>query len=65
MHWLEAFLLMPLPTQNSPPSACHHAVGRSKLLIPPGSIHLKVCFPQQQKGVEEATIYFNKFSQKI
>ena len=29
---------MPLPFQNLPPSFCHHALARRKLLIPPGSI---------------------------
>ena len=29
---------MPLPFQNLPPSSCHHALTRRKLLIPPGSI---------------------------
>ena len=47
---------MPLLTQNSPPSSCYHVLGRRKLLIPPGSILSKICFPQQQKGVEETMI---------
>ena len=60
MHWFQAFLLMLLPTQKSPPSCCHHALSRRKLLIPPGSILWKTCFPQQQKGVEETMICFTK-----
>ena len=36
---------MPLPTQNSPPSFCHHPLARRKLLIPPGSAHSKICSP--------------------
>ena len=26
-RWFEAFLLMPVPTQNSPSSSCHHVRG--------------------------------------
>ena len=48
------------PTQNLPPSSCHHALDRRKLLIPPGRILSKICFPQQQKGVEETMIFFIK-----
>ena len=48
---------MPLPTQNSPLSTCHHALGRNKLLIPQGSILSKICFPQQQEVVEETINY--------
>ena len=55
---------MLLLTQNLPPGSCHHALGRKKLLIPPGSILSKICFPQQQKGVEENMICFIKISQK-
>ena len=49
-----------LPTQNSPPGSCHHALGRKKLFIPPGSLLLKTFFPQEQNGVEENMIYFIK-----
>ena len=42
----------PLHTQNSSPSSYHHTLGREKLLIPPGSIFLKICFPQRQEEVE-------------
>ena len=48
------------PTQNSPPIFYHHTLGRRKLLIPLGSILSKICFPQQQKGVEETMICFIK-----
>ena len=48
------------PAQNLPPSSCHHTLGRRKLLIPPGSIFAKICFPQQQKVVEETMICFIK-----
>ena len=57
---LKACLLMPFPTQNLPPSSCHHTLDRRKLLILPGSILSKICFPQQQKGVEETMICFIK-----
>ena len=60
MHWIEAFLLMPLPTQNSPPISFHHTLGRRKLLVPSGSMFSKISFPQQQKGVEETMICFIK-----
>ena len=49
---------MPLSTQNSPQSVCDYALGRRKLLIPPGSILSKICFPQQHKRVEETMICF-------
>ena len=49
---------MPLPTQKSPPSSCHNALGRRKLLVPQGSILSTICFPQQQKEVEETMICF-------
>ena len=39
------------------PSSCHHVLGKKKLLIPPGSILSKICFPQQQKGVEQTMIW--------
>ena len=48
------------PTQNSPPIFCPHTLGRRKLLIPLGNILSKICFPQQQKGVEETMICFIK-----
>ena len=46
MNWYEAFLLMPLATQNLSPSFCHQFLGRRKLLIPLGSILSKISFPQ-------------------
>ena len=46
MNWYEAFLLMPLTTQNLSPSFCHQFLGRRKLLIPLGSILSKISFPQ-------------------
>ena len=49
-----------LPHSKNPPSSCLHALGRRKLLIPLGSILSKICFPQQQKGVEETMICFIK-----
>ena len=36
-------------------------VGRGKLLIPPGSMFSKICFPQQEKGVEEIMVCFIRF----
>ena len=53
---LRHFYSCPSPLKTS----CPHALGRRKLLIPPGSILLKICFPQQQKGVEENIICFIK-----
>ena len=43
-----------------PQSSCHHALGRTKLLISPGSILSKISFPQQQKRVKETMICFIK-----
>ena len=43
----------PSPPTPPPSSSCLHTLGRRKLLIPPGSILSKICFPQQQKEVEE------------
>ena len=50
------------PPPPPPPglSSCLHALGRRKLLIPPGSILSKICFPQQQKGLEKTMICFIK-----
>ena len=65
MHWFEVFLLIPFPTQNSPPSSCHRTLGRRKLLILLGSILSKICFSQQQKRVEETMICFIKIQSEI
>ena len=59
---LKRLLTQPLPTQNSPPSSYHHTLGRRKLLIPPGSISSKICFLQQEKGVEETMICYDQNS---
>ena len=53
------FYSCPSPLKTRP-SSCHHALGRRKLLNYPGSILPKICFPQQQKGVEETMICFIK-----
>ena len=45
MHWLEAFLLIALPTQNLPPSWCNHELGRRKVLIPPRQHCFENLFP--------------------
>ena len=55
---LRHFYSCPSPFKTHP--QVHHALGRRKLLIPPGSILSKICFPQQQKGVEETIICFIK-----
>ena len=56
---------LPPPRQNnflnSSPSSCHHSLGRRKLLIPPGSIILKICFPQQQRGGRRLGFATSKF----
>ena len=54
------FTHAPPHSKLAPPNSCHHALGRRKLLIPPGSILSQTCFPQQQKGVEETMICFIK-----
>ena len=46
------------PHSNSPPSSCHHALGRRKLLILQGTILSRICFPPQQKRMEETMICF-------
>ena len=56
--------ISPLPTQNSPPSSCHRALGKGRLFILPGSILSEICF-LQQKGVEETMICFIKIQSKI
>ena len=56
---------MSLPTQNSPPSTCHHALGRTKLLITPDSILLKIYFFQQQKGVAETDMFYKIKSENM
>ena len=50
----------PSPLKTRLPSSCNHALGKRKLLIPPGSILSKICFPQHQKRVEETLICFIK-----
>ena len=55
---LGIFTRAPLPTQNSPSSSYHRTLDRGKLLIPPGSISSNICFPQQQKGMEESMVCF-------
>ena len=57
---LRHFYSWPSPVKTCPPSSCHHALSRRKLLIPPGCILSKICFPQQQKGVKETMIFFIK-----
>ena len=59
------FTHVPPHSKISPPSTCHHALGRTKLLITPNRILLKIYFPQQQKGVAETMICFIKLSLKI
>ena len=46
----------PTPTQNLRSNSCHHALGRRRLLIPPGSIFSKIYFHQQQERLEETMI---------
>ena len=63
--FLENALIQGSFTHASPhselyPRCCHHALGRRKLLIPLDIILSKICFPQQQKGVEETMICFIK-----
>ena len=53
---LGVFTHAPLPSQNSPRSFYHHTLGRGKLLILPGSIFSKICFPQRQKVMEKTMI---------
>ena len=51
------------PLKNRPPpspGSCHHTLDQNKLLIPLCSTLSKICLPQQQKGAEEAVIYFIK-----
>ena len=55
---LGIFTHAPLPTQNLSPSSYYQSRGRGKLLIPPRIIFSNICFPQQQKGVEETMICF-------
>ena len=49
---IEKFLLMPIPTQKLSRRSCHHALGRRKLLIPPGSIlfEKKLFSPTAERG---------------
>ena len=41
-----------------PPNSCHHGLSRRKLLIPPGSILSKICFPNSRKGGTKLIICF-------
>ena len=62
---LENALIRGIFTQAPPhskltPKFCYQALGKRKLLIPPGSIASKICFPQQQEGVKETMSCFIK-----
>ena len=62
MHWLEAFVLMPLPTQNSPSSKFLSSRPKQKEIThSPRQYSVENLFPQQQKGVEETNnlLYHN------
>ena len=41
--------MLHLSIENCPQGFYHHILGTWKILIPPGSIFLKIRFPQQQK----------------
>ena len=58
MHWFEAFLVVPFSAQNSPPCFCHRALGRKNLLIPPGIILSKICFPQQAEDDLKRYVFY-------
>ena len=62
---LENALILGIFTHVSPHSKLAHkfllSLPRQKeILITPGSILLKICFPQQQKGMKETMICFIK-----
>ena len=46
----EAFLLMPLSTQNLPPSSCHHALGRRNYSFPQAAFFRKSVSPNSRRG---------------
>ena len=56
------FYSCPSPLKKSPPCSCHHALGRSKLLIPPGSILFP---PTAERGVENYKLLSQNSVQKI
>ena len=67
--FLEIVLIRGIFTHASPHSKlarniCHHTLGRNNLFLQ-GSIHSKICFPQQQNGVEETVIFFIKIQSEI
>ena len=57
---ISSHALIPLPNKNLPPNSCNHTLGRGKLLILPGNVFSKTCFPKHQGVVEETAICFIK-----
>ena len=51
-----SFTYAPSHSKLAPKFLSSRPTQKEILLIPPGSIHSKICFPQQQKGVEETMI---------
>ena len=41
--------IMPPTRDNSPPGSCQHPSSKGKLRIPPGTVFLKICFPQEKE----------------
>ena len=58
--FLENFYSCLSPLKTCRQVFIHHALGKRKLLIPPGSILSKISFPQQQKGMDKTMICFIK-----
>ena len=50
----------PSSLKTHPTNCCHHILSKRKLLIPPGSVFLEICFSQKPKEVDETMICFFK-----
>ena len=61
---IRGILLVPLLTQYSPSALRDHTLSRRKLLITPGNILSKICYPQQQKGVEKTDLLYQSSGRK-
>ena len=65
IHLIWAFLLMFLPTQNSPPSSYDHTLGRRNLFIPQAVLFRKSVSPKSRNRWRKLSFALSKFNQKI
>ena len=61
MHWFELFLFMPFPTQNSPSSSCHQALGRRSYSFHQAAFFRKSVSPNSRKAWRKLWLALSKF----